>query len=98
MYIRKCLAGESAVQQSEELAPEDRARETAAMQLRRVEGINRRKFREQSGFELDILVGAKIARNVDRQLLFDDGEAVYLSREGKFLADSVCSDMFVRDV
>src|SRR5262249_12724911 len=43
-YIRRCLAGESPVFQSERLEPEDRARETVAIQLRRNDGIRRRGF------------------------------------------------------
>src|SRR5205814_1728793 len=41
LYLRKTLAGEPATFQSEELGPEERARETIAVQLRRAEGIER---------------------------------------------------------
>ena len=92
-YIRKALAGESAVQQSEELSPEERARETAVVQLRRAEGIDRAAYTRQTGFELDALVGPAIEKNRASGLLVDDGVRVCLSREGKFLADGVCSDL-----
>src|SRR5262249_251299 len=52
-YLRRALAGASAAFQTEELAPEERARETMAVQLRRAEGIDRRAFRAQTGFDLD---------------------------------------------
>src|SRR5205807_2009272 len=54
-YVRKILAGESPVFQSEVLDPEERARETMALQLRRIEGIQRGPFYEQTGFHLDKL-------------------------------------------
>jgi oxygen-independent coproporphyrinogen III oxidase len=92
-YIRKVLAGESVVQQSEELPPEERARETAAVQLRRAEGIERAAFRRQTGFDLDELVGPAVEKNIAKGLLMDNGRQVFLNREGKFLADGVCSDM-----
>src|SRR5207237_6771719 len=56
-YLRQIRAGESATFQSEQLAPEERARETIAVQLRRADGIERHSFRHQTGFELDTLVG-----------------------------------------
>ncbi|HXG09234.1 MAG TPA: radical SAM family heme chaperone HemW [Gemmataceae bacterium] len=60
-YIRRVLAGESPVLQAEELSPEERARETLALGLRRAEGVERTAFREQTGFELDALAGPAIA-------------------------------------
>lgn len=92
-YVRKLMAGETAVQQSEELTAEERARETAVVQLRRAAGIDRQAFRQQTGFDLDALVRPAIEKNKAAGLLVDDGGRVFLSREGKFLADGVCSDM-----
>src|SRR5262249_51821558 len=61
-YLRGALAGELATFQSEKLEPEERARETIGLQLRRAEGIDRRSFREQTGFDLDDLVGPALQR------------------------------------
>jgi len=58
-YIRRALAGESAMFQAEELTPEERARETMALQLRRADGIDRDSFRNQTGFALDEVAGNK---------------------------------------
>lgn len=88
-YLRKALAGESVTFQSEELPPEERARETLAVQLRRREGIDRRRFREQTGFDLDGLAGPAIRQHVEMGLLEDDGAAVRLTRNGKYVADAV---------
>jgi oxygen-independent coproporphyrinogen-3 oxidase len=92
-YLRKVRAGESPTIQSELLPPEERARETMAMQLRRAEGIDRRAFREQTGFDLDSLAGPAIARHVELELLADDGEKVRLTREGKYVADAVITGL-----
>lgn len=92
-YLRKVLDGESPVQQAEELDPEERARETAMLQLRRAEGIDREAFQKQTGFELDALAGQIIRRYVARGLLNDDGRRVYLTHEGRFLADLVFRDV-----
>jgi oxygen-independent coproporphyrinogen-3 oxidase len=88
-YLRRMAAGESATFQSEELAPRERARETMAVQLRRAEGIDRGRFHEQTGFELDAVAGPAIARHVELGLLDDDGRRVCLTRRGKYVADAV---------
>jgi oxygen-independent coproporphyrinogen-3 oxidase len=92
-YLQKVGAGESPVQQAEELGPEERAKETAILHLRRARGLERLTFREQTGWELDDLVGATIRRYVMRGLMSDDGSRVQLTHEGKFLADLVFQDL-----
>jgi oxygen-independent coproporphyrinogen-3 oxidase len=88
-YMRKVLSGESAVFHTEELSSEERARETMAQNLRRAEGINRHTFPEQTGINLDELTGLALPRHVELGLLADDGSNVYLTREGKYVADAV---------
>lgn len=92
-YLRRVLAGESAVFQSETLGPPERARETLALQLRRAEGINRQTFREQTGFDLDELVGPILRRHRELGLLADDGVNVRLTRSGKCVSDAVVSEL-----
>jgi oxygen-independent coproporphyrinogen III oxidase len=88
-YIRKVLSGESAVFQSEELPPGERARETMAQNLRRAEGIDRCAFRAQTGIDIDALMGAALPRHVELDLLADDGMSVRLTRQGKYVTDAV---------
>jgi oxygen-independent coproporphyrinogen III oxidase len=88
-YIRRVLAGESPTFQSEELTPEERARETIAVQLRRSDGVRRTAFREQTGFDFDALVGERLAWYVAEGLLADDRTAVRLTRRGRCVADGL---------
>jgi oxygen-independent coproporphyrinogen-3 oxidase len=88
-YIRQALSGESVTWQSEELPPEERARETMAVQLRRAEGIDRAAFHTQTGFDLDAVAGPALARHVEQGFLADDGCSVCLTRRGKYVADGV---------
>jgi oxygen-independent coproporphyrinogen-3 oxidase len=88
-YIRKLFAGESATFQSETLKPEERARESLAIQMRRSEGITRGRFAEQTGFEVDELVGHVIQQQVGLGLVEDDGSRICLTRSGKCVADSL---------
>lgn len=92
-YLRKALAGDVIEFQSEELAPEERARETLVMQLRRADGIERRRFREQTGFEVGALAGAALARHQELGLVADDGASVRLTRRGKCVADALVQEL-----
>jgi oxygen-independent coproporphyrinogen-3 oxidase len=92
-YIKRALAGESVTWQSEMLEPEERARETMAIQLRRADGIQRASFHEQTGHELDALAGAAITRLAGLGLLRDDSENVRLTRQGKSVADTVIREL-----
>jgi oxygen-independent coproporphyrinogen-3 oxidase len=79
--------------QSETLEPEERARETLTLNLRRREGIHRDQFRQQTGFDLDALAGPVLARHVAAGLLADDGDSVCLTRSGRCVADSIIADL-----
>ncbi|HJZ94048.1 MAG TPA: radical SAM family heme chaperone HemW [Gemmataceae bacterium] len=88
-YIRRVLAGESPTFQSEQLSPEDSARETAAVQLRRSAGVIRSRFREQTGFEFDELTRGRAEPLVAEGLFESDGAAVRLSQRGRCVADAL---------
>jgi oxygen-independent coproporphyrinogen-3 oxidase len=92
-YIRRVLNGEPATFQSEALPPEERARETIALQLRRANGIERAAFRRQTGYELNSLAGPAIERHAAGGLLDDDGTRVCLTRRGKYVADALVQDL-----
>jgi oxygen-independent coproporphyrinogen-3 oxidase len=92
-YIRRSLSGEPATFQSEELSPEERARETMAVQLRRTGGIDRAAFLNQTGFDLDAVAEDKLAALIEQGLLDDDGKRVRLTRQGKYVADAVIAQL-----
>ena len=97
-YILKLLAGESPTFQSEQLGPRDRAFETIGTQIRRKSGIDRARFREQTGFELDELGGSRLTFLAANGLLADDGGGVSLTRRGLFVADAVIEDLMKSNV
>jgi oxygen-independent coproporphyrinogen-3 oxidase len=88
-YLRRALSGETTAFQSEELPPEERAKETMAVQLRRSDGIGRAAFRVQTGCDLDAVAGPALPPLVEQGLLTDDGRGVRLTRRGKYVADAV---------
>jgi oxygen-independent coproporphyrinogen-3 oxidase len=91
-WIHRVLAGESPVGFAEELSPEDRAREAIVIGLRQYSGVNRGEFQARSGFDLDSLARPIITKHVSAGLLEDDGRRIRLTREGRFVADTVMVD------
>jgi oxygen-independent coproporphyrinogen-3 oxidase len=92
-YLHRALAGESCVFQEEELPPEQRARETMMLNLRRADGIDRPAFRSQTGFDVNELAGQALRIQIDLGLLDDDGQRIRLTRRGKCVADAVISQL-----
>lgn len=92
-YIRRLQAAQSPVFQSETLSPRERARETLALNLRRASGVDRVRFREQTGFDLETLVGNALRRHIASGLMRDDGRHVALTRAGRCVADSLVTDL-----
>jgi oxygen-independent coproporphyrinogen-3 oxidase len=92
-YLRQTAQGVMPIQQAEELVPRARALETAILQLRRMEGIDRWSFRNQTGHDLDQIAAPVLRRRHASGLLEDDGRWIRLSRQGKFLADVVFQEL-----
>ena len=94
-WLKRVLAGESGVGETEELSPEDRARELLVLSLRQTDGIEASEFERRSGIEVQTLVGESIERLVEQNLLEHAANRIRLTREGRFLADSVAGDLLV---
>ncbi len=93
-YLRRIESGEFATGPREELRPEERAKETAILMLRRIQiGIERDDFQQRTGFELDALVGPIVERFTRQGCLDDDRRRVKLSRQGLFVADRIFCDL-----
>jgi oxygen-independent coproporphyrinogen III oxidase len=88
-YIRCVLTGEDPTFQSEELPPDDSARETIAVQLRRSDGVHRPRFHEQTGIAFDDLAGPRVPTYVAEGLIEDFADSVRLTQRGRCVADSL---------
>ena len=75
--------------QSATLNPRERAGETMAQNLRRIEGVETGRFLEQTGFDPQILFATELERLVEQGFLETNPERFRLTPEGKFVADSV---------
>ncbi|MEQ8847293.1 radical SAM family heme chaperone HemW [Botrimarina sp.] len=92
-WLRRVEAGSSPVAESEELSPEDRARERLVFGLRRLEGVDRRVFADASGYTVDALAGDAVRRFAAEGLLDDDGRRVRLTREGLLVSDALWPEL-----
>ncbi len=91
-WMARVLSGRSPVGDVDVLAPADRARETLVVGLRRAAGVDRATFRKTTGFDLEEVAGAAIARHCESGLLERTPAGIRLTREGRFLADTVIVD------
>jgi len=92
-YLKRVLAGESPVEEREELAPEARARELLVFGMRRMEGVSRADFSQRTGLEVDDLIASPLGKFVALGLLADDGERIRLTREGLFVGDAIWPEL-----
>jgi oxygen-independent coproporphyrinogen-3 oxidase len=91
-WINRVLAGQCPIAESEELSPEARARELIMLNLRRCVGLDEVQFREQTGFDFRQLAGESLPKHLQQGLLEEVDGCIRLSREGRFLADTVFAE------
>jgi putative oxygen-independent coproporphyrinogen III oxidase len=88
-YIRRVLTGQCPVAESEELSPEDRARERLVFGLRRLAGINLADFARETGFAASDLDGATLASFIEQGLLERTATQLRLTRRGLLVSDAL---------
>jgi oxygen-independent coproporphyrinogen-3 oxidase len=91
-WIKRVRLGHSPIMDVEELSPEDRARELCVLGLRMCEGIHRAEFAERTGYRLEALAGNAIQRHLESGLLEQTATHLRLTREGRFVADTIVAD------
>jgi oxygen-independent coproporphyrinogen-3 oxidase len=88
-YIRRVLAGQSPVAESEQLGPEDAARERLVFALRRLEGIDAAEFAASTGYRIEDLVGDALRHLLDLRLLESAAGRLRLTRQGLLVSDAI---------
>lgn len=91
-YVAAIRSGHSPWSEQEQLAPEQRARETAMLELRLVDGIDRRTFMTRFDRDPAELFAAAIERHARVGLLEVDEAGIRLTRAGRLLANTVIVD------
>jgi oxygen-independent coproporphyrinogen-3 oxidase len=92
-YIARVLAGQSPVAESEQLEPEDAARERLVFALRRLEGIDLAQFAAETGFAAERLGGDALSRFLNQGLLEivdrENHRHLRLTRRGLLVSDAL---------
>jgi oxygen-independent coproporphyrinogen-3 oxidase len=83
------LAGQSPVAESEQLGPEDAARERLVFALRRLEGIDTAQFAAVTGFAVEVLGGDALPQLVDGGFLALTSTRLKLTRPGLMVSDAI---------
>ena len=91
-WSRAVQSGRSAWLEHERIESDHRARETMMLELRLLEGVERRAFAKRFGQDPVELYSGAIERHVGHGLLDVDEDAVRLTRRGLLLADTVIAD------
>ena len=92
-WIKRMLAAEDATGEVETMTAEEAARERLVVGLRRRAGVSRKAFTKASGFSVDELAKAALARWQRAGLAEDDGETVCLTRAGLLVSDSLWAEV-----
>jgi oxygen-independent coproporphyrinogen-3 oxidase len=88
-YITRVLSGQSPVAETEQLSPEDAARERLVFALRRLEGIDTQQFARATGFSIETLGGEALPRLIDLGLLEHSRSRLRLTRQGLMVSDAI---------
>jgi oxygen-independent coproporphyrinogen-3 oxidase len=88
-YLRRVLQGQSPVADAERLSDEDRARERLVFGLRRLEGIELSRFRQQTGFDALQLAGSALTSYCQLGLLALSDDRLQLTRRGLLVSDGL---------
>ena len=92
-WLKRMQAGESPVDDSETLPPESVARELLMLGLRRTAGLHIPTFEARTQIAVGSLAQNAIEKYVDLGWLEFSDDHLRLTRSGRFMADSVVSDM-----
>jgi oxygen-independent coproporphyrinogen-3 oxidase len=93
-WLNRIRAGQSPLDESEQLDPENRARETLVLGLRRVQdGVERAAFAGEFGYDVDQLGGDDLRKLLASGLLENLGSRLRLTREGLLLGDYIWSKL-----
>jgi oxygen-independent coproporphyrinogen-3 oxidase len=95
-YIKRVLAGTSPVCESERLTPAERALELLVFALRRCDGVERCWFQEQTGLNVDTVLGEMLGEFAAAGLLCVQNGRIALTSAGFMVSDSVFSRILTR--
>ncbi|MCG6154721.1 radical SAM family heme chaperone HemW [Rubinisphaera margarita] len=92
-WMKRLETGESPIASTDELTPEERARELLAVGLRQRDGIPFRPIREMTGYDVFDLCRDELAQLAARNWIGFDAERVWITPEGLLFADEIAAEL-----
>ncbi|MDP6468301.1 MAG: radical SAM family heme chaperone HemW [Pirellulaceae bacterium] len=89
MYLRRILAGQSPVAESESLDAEAAARECLVFGMRRLEGVKKSRFASETGFSVEALCGNVLRQLIEQGAIIEEDDWVRLTRSGLLVSDAI---------
>ena len=91
-WLKAWQQNESAVEDSEDLSIEEKAREAIMLALRMRKGLDVPAFEQRFGLRFAELAGAALQQHLDDGFLTQQADFVSLTTEGLLIADTIISD------
>lgn len=88
-YLKRVLADQSPVAESELLDAEAAARERLVFGMRRLEGVEKSRFARETGFTVDALCGNVMRQLVEQGAVRAEGDCLRLTRSGLVVSDAI---------
>lgn len=91
-WIRRTLAGQCGVMESEQLSPDLHSREAIMLGLRKIEGICKKSYQQRFGYSVRDVSPQSFDAMQHTGWLEETRTHVRLTREGRFVADTVMAE------
>lgn len=91
-WLKAWQQNESAVEDSEELTNEEKAREAIMLALRMRKGLDVPEFEQRFSLRFEDLAGAALQQHLDDGFLTHQSNRISLTTEGLLIADTIISD------
>jgi len=92
-WMKRLEAGESPVASSDDLSPEERARELLAIGLRQRDGLPVQPIQQMTGYDVFELCGTELNDLAARNWIGFDHERVWITPEGLLFADEIAAEL-----
>jgi oxygen-independent coproporphyrinogen-3 oxidase len=93
-YI-KSITAKSLPLESEQLSENDRFNEAVMTGLRTIWGVSLSKIETEFGIDKKLELLENAQKHILKKLLILEGDTLYITEKGKFLADGIASDLFL---
>jgi oxygen-independent coproporphyrinogen-3 oxidase len=88
-YLKRVLAGQSPVAESEVLDAESAARERLVFGMRRLQGVEKSRFASETGFSVETLCGNVMRQLIEQGAIIEEDNCLRLTRSGLLVSDAI---------